>query len=291
MNDIQANSPAIPIVKHIAPISVVRSAWLVDIWGVMHNGVAPFDEAVAACDAFKAGGGIVLLLSNSPRLRNGVVDQLRQIGVPDTAYDDVVTSGDATRTLISAKLETPVFHLGPVRDRPTFAGLDVTFAEAGDAGVIVCTGLFDDSCETPDDYTALLEDFAGRGVTMICANPDLKVERGGQIIYCAGALAQRYGELGGAVALAGKPHWPIYQMAFERLAKLAGRPVAVDEVLAIGDGVKTDIAGACAVGVAAFYVASAVHMARGVELNSDVLDDLFPDPEARPIAATTALAW
>ncbi|MEL7049380.1 MAG: TIGR01459 family HAD-type hydrolase, partial [Pseudomonadota bacterium] len=218
----QRPGDAIPIVASVRRFGEGRRAWLVDIWGVMHNGVVAFPSAVLACQTFRAAGGCVLLLSNSPRTSTGVVDQLRQIGVPDDAYDGVVTSGDATRVLITTAKRAPIFHLGPERDRPTFDGLDVAFGSVGESETIVCTGLFDDAREGPDDYNQMLTDFAERGVPMICANPDLTVERGGTIIYCAGALAARYQELGGVVDLAGKPHAPIYDMAFKELAELVG---------------------------------------------------------------------
>ncbi len=281
----------IPILSSIRPVAQGRKAWLVDIWGVMHNGVTPFAHAVDACQRFRQDGGVVLLLSNSPRTGEGVIAQLRQIGVADDAYDDVVTSGDATRVLIAEVGGRPVFHLGPERDRPTFAGLDVAFATPEACEVVVCTGLFDDDSETPDDYDALLGDFKARGIRMICANPDLTVERGGKIVYCAGALAQRYSEIGGVADLAGKPHRPIYDMAFTRLAGLLPRAPERSEMLAIGDGVKTDIKGAVDAGLDAVYVASAVNLGPGGTLDDTALMHLFPDPGQRPVAAMAALAW
>lgn len=281
----------IPILSSIRPAGQNRKAWLVDIWGVMHNGVTPYSSAVDACQRFREQGGVVLLLSNSPRTRAGVIAQLRQIGVPNETYDEVVTSGDATRVLIAAVDDQPVFHLGPERDRPTFAGLKVSFAPAEVCQVVVCTGLFDDENETPDDYDAMLSDFAARGVRMICANPDLQVERGGRIIYCAGSLAKRFVELGGVADLAGKPHRPIYDMAFDRLKELSGRMPSRADVLAIGDGVKTDIKGAVDAGLDAVYVASAVHLGPGGTIDDTALMHLFPDAEDRPVAAMAALAW
>ncbi|MEO1204973.1 MAG: TIGR01459 family HAD-type hydrolase [Pseudomonadota bacterium] len=284
-------SGPIQIVSSIAPFGQGRRAWLVDIWGVMHNGVRPFATAVAACQTFRRQGGIVVLLSNSPRTGEGVIAQLRQVGVPDDAYDGAVTSGDATRVLIRQVSDRPIFHLGPERDRPSFKGIDVVFADAETADTIVCTGLFDDRTETADNYNTLLKGFAARGVEMICANPDITVERDGKIIFCAGALAERYEALGGVARLAGKPHAPIYDMAFERLADIAGAPVKRADVLAIGDGVKTDIAGALAADLDAVYIASAVGLGLGGALDPAALNALFPDPTARPIAAMTELAW
>jgi len=281
----------IPIVSSIVDIAQGKSAWLVDIWGVMHNGVVPFAGAVDACQQFRSGGGTVLLLSNSPRPSPGVRAQLDDIGVSRSAYDGIVSSGDATRALISKWGGRPVFHLGPARDAPLFDGLGVAIVDQDKAEGIVCSGLFDDTTETPEDYRALLSGFAARRLPMICANPDIKVERDGQVIYCAGALAEAYASLGGEVALAGKPHLPIYGMAFEELARLQGSPVDAADCLAIGDGVKTDIAGAAAASVVAVYIASAVHMGQGAVLDAATLEQLFPAAQGRPVAAMTQLAW
>lgn len=285
---------SIPVMTSIAPLAAETRAWLVDIWGVVHNGVTPYHEAGEACARFRDNGGTVLLLSNSPRPAAGVRKQLDQIGVRPDAYDSILSSGDATRQLIQAYAGRNLFHLGPERDRPLFDGSelsDVRIGEAENAEVIVCTGLFDDSTEGPDDYRDMLQRFADKGLPMICANPDVRVERGGRIIYCAGALAEAYAELGAPVALAGKPHKPIYDLAFDRIADLRGKSVPRSQVLAIGDGVHTDIAGALAAGVRAVYVASRVHMGDHDALSPEVLANLFPDTSSRPIAAMPTLAW
>lgn len=282
---------SISLIRSIEPLAGETEAWLVDIWGVMHNGVTPYAEAVSACQHFRQRGGLVLLLSNSPRTMNGVQAQLDQIGVPRDAYDDIVTSGDATRHLIEALGSKGIFHLGPERDLGLYGGLDARLVGAEEAEAVVCSGLFDDTSETPADYAELLSGFAGRALPMICANPDVRVERGGRIIFCAGALANAYEELGGDVSYAGKPFAPIYGMAEERLAALKGQRIARGRLLAIGDGVKTDIAGAVAAGIPSVYVASAVHMERGAVLETSLLETLFPDPNARPVAAMTDLRW
>lgn len=285
---------SIPVIHSIAPLAAETDAWLVDIWGVMHNGVRPFLDAGEACARFREDGGRVLLLSNSPRPASGVKAQLDQIGVRIDAYDTILSSGDATRELIRAYNGAGVYHLGPDRDLPIFSGINVARvgAEPGDgAKAIVCTGLFDDTHETPTNYMEMLSGFVQRGLPMICANPDIRVERGGQVIYCAGALAEAYAQLGGEVALAGKPFKPIYDMAFERLAELRGKEVARSRMLAIGDGIKTDIAGATAIGVRAVYVASRVHMGDDEALEPAVLSALFPEKNARPVAAMAQLVW
>lgn len=278
----------IPILTAIQDLGPPREAWLVDIWGVMHNGVEPFTSAADACTRFRLAGGTVLLLSNAPRPAASVAAQLDRIGVPRFAWDGIVSSGDAARSFISA-LDGPVFHLGPERDLPLYEGLTVTLSDAADAKAVCCTGLFDDEVEKPEDYAELLQDFATRKLPMVCANPDLTVERGNRIIYCAGALAAAYETVGGSVTYAGKPHLPIYDMAFKALEDLRGRAVSRERVLAIGDGIRTDIAGAAAAGIDSVFIASGVHVETG--LSNETLATLFPDHAMRPQAAMTALAW
>jgi len=279
----------IAIIHSVAPLAASTSAWLVDIWGVMHNGVRPYVPACEACQTFRDGGGLVMLVSNSPRPRESVIAQLDRIGVPGTAYDAIVSSGDVARTLIESYAGRSLLHIGPERDLPIFAGIDVKRVGADAADAVVCTGLEHDERETPDDYGATLAMCAARGLPMICANPDLTVERGGRIIYCAGAIAQAYERLGGAVAYAGKPYLPIYQLAFATLERL--RPGSSDRsrLLAIGDGVRTDLAGAAAAGLRALFVASGVHVAG--ELDEAALRALFPPGSPRPIAAMPRLVW
>ena len=285
-----ATPGSIPILSSVAPLAAGTEAWLVDLWGVLHNGVAPFAPAVAACQRYRQEGGLVLLLSNAPRPWQSVAAQLDRIGVARAAWDAIVSSGDAARELIARLGRAPVFHLGPDRDLPLYEGLNVHRVPAEQAKAIVCTGLFDDETETPDDYAALLANCRTRGLPMICANPDLCVERGHRIVYCAGALAEAYARLGGEVSYAGKPHLQVYDMAFAMLARLSGRPLARERVLTIGDGIRTDIAGAAAAGLRSVYVASAVH-AGPEALEAGLLARLFSDGEARPVAAMAALAW
>ena len=196
---------AIPLLPSIAEFSPTCDAWIVDIWGVMHNGARAFDAAGEACRKFRAGGGIVVLLSNAPRPFSAVVGQMTVLGVDPAAYDGGVTSGDATRGLIEAWAGKPLLHIGPERDMGLFDGLDVKLATAEEAQAIVCSGLYDDTRETPADYAGLFERLAARRLPMICANPDLVVERGDKLVYCAGALAAIYAEKGGEVIYAGKP--------------------------------------------------------------------------------------
>ena len=288
---------AIPIIEQINELASHYSAWLVDIWGVMHNGRRAVPGAVEAARAFRKQGGIVVLLSNSPRPSPSVQEQLRHLGVPDQAYDATVTSGDLTRHELGKHEGATVYHLGPERDRPIFHGLPVKLGPPEEAALIVCSGLFDDETETPDDYVERLRALAARRLPMICANPDHLVERGDRLVYCAGALAAIYEREGGSVIYAGKPYAPIYLLALETIAKIVGHDVPRSEVLAIGDGVNTDIAGAAALGISSVFVASGLHVPAnsGGDAGTDALDarhlaELFAQA-GRPLAAMPALVW
>jgi HAD superfamily hydrolase (TIGR01459 family) len=280
---------AIPILPSIAELAPRYNAWIVDIWGVMHNGRRAFEAAGEACRRFRAGGGLVVLLSNAPRPFTAVVGHMASLGVAAAAYDTGVTSGDATRGLIEAWRGWAVLHIGPERDLGLFAGLDVRTVPAEAAEAIVCSGLFDDTKETPADYAALFDRLAARGLPMICANPDLVVERGDTLVYCAGSLAAAYAAKGGKVTYAGKPYLPIYERTFAEIARLAGGPVPKARILAIGDGLDTDLAGAYAAGLDSVFIASAVHLPG--EFNERTLADLFAARLFAPIAALPALDW
>ena len=284
-----AHAPTPQLLSSIAPLADGYDAWICDIWGVMHNGVQAFSGAVDACRRFRERGGVVLLLSNAPRPAPSVQAQIDGFGVPREAYDGILTSGDLTRKLISERAHLRLFHLGPARDKPMFDGLELRLAAAEEADLVICSGLYNDETETPADYTAMLEPLARRGIPMICANPDLTVERGSRIVYCAGSLAAEYERLGGRVTYAGKPHLPIYEMAFERLGALRGDPVPRQRILAIGDGLRTDIRGAANAGIDSVFIASAIHVTG--ELDRGAIAELFSGSDLSPIAALPALAW
>lgn len=288
-----AAPPSIPIVDSVREVGARYRAWFVDIWGVMHNGRNAFPDAAAATRAFRDTGGVVVLLSNSPRPSPAVQEQLREFGVPNEAYDATVTSGDLTRHELGKHAGARVFHLGPERDHMIFEGLDVTLTGPDEAELIVCSGPFNDDVETPDDYTDMLRDLAARGLIMICANPDLMVERGHRLVYCAGALAAVYEGFGGKVIYAGKPHAPVYELALETAERLVGETLDRNRILAIGDGLKTDMAGAGGFGLDAVFVASGLHApGEGSEtLDASHLAELFGKAIKRPIAATRALQW
>jgi HAD superfamily hydrolase (TIGR01459 family) len=281
---------AIPVFEGVAGLSTDRKAWLCDVWGVLHEGVTAFPQAIEACRMFRRQGGEIVLISNSPRPSGPVLEHLAQIGVPRDCFDAIVTSGDVTRGFVETYLGAPVFHLGPERDKVFFDGLAVELVPAAHASVAVCTGFFDEDREAPEDYDAMLAAFGARGVPMICANPDLYVERGTKLLPCAGLLAQRYAALGQTVLQAGKPYAPIYDLALKKLSK----PLRRQDLLAIGDGVDTDIKGAYEQGIDAIYVASRVHIEDAAEhsaISEEALERLFAGRPFRPCGAMLRLAW
>ncbi|WP_209739876.1 TIGR01459 family HAD-type hydrolase [Aureimonas populi] len=227
-------------------------AILCDVWGVVHDGVVKSPEAEAALIAARGKGLEVVLVTNSPRLSAGVQAQLDALAVSRQAYDRIVTSGDATRVLIQQGPRR-LFHIGPARDADIFEGLDIELVGEEEAQAVVATGLTDDESETPEDYAGLLARMAARGLPFVCANPDIVVHRGERLVYCAGALGRGYGEAGGTVRLAGKPHRPIYEVA------LAGLKHPNPRLLCIGDGLFTDVAGAAAIGADALFVREGIH--------------------------------
>ncbi|MRG56252.1 TIGR01459 family HAD-type hydrolase [Phyllobacterium sp. SYP-B3895] len=231
---------------------------LCDVWGVLHNGVDSFAPASAALQRARQAGLTVVLITNAPRPFAGVAEQIHTLGVPESAYDRIVTSGDVTRELIR-NAPRRVFHLGPERDETLYDGLDVELVEEREADVVVCTGFFDDDTETPEDYADMLVRFRSRNLPFICANPDIVVERGDRLIWCAGALARDYGQLGGRTLIAGKPHRPIYAAAVAAAEDVRGTPVELSRVLAIGDGMLTDIKGADLFGIDALYISGGIH--------------------------------
>jgi len=291
MSELQPPRNPVPLLASLASVGAAYEAWISDIWGVLHNGREAFPAASKACQAYRRQGGTIVLVTNAPRPKHDVVAMMRRLGIPDDAYDAVVTSGDVTRELIRPWQRRAVHHLGPDRQLMIFEGLDVSLVPPAEADVVVCTGLVDDDTETPDDYRDLLAAFRARDIVLICANPDLVVERGERIVYCAGALAEAYEKLGGVVQYAGKPHAPIYEQAFGLIAQRQGRPVPKDRILAIGDGLKTDMAGAHNMGLASVFIGSALHVPHGETLSSVHLHTLFANHPAPPVAAQRALVW
>lgn len=283
-----------PLIDHFAPLARGYDVVLSDVWGVVHNGLAAFPEACDALKRFRAGGGTVLLITNAPRPASVVVRLLDRLDVPHDAYDGIVSSGDVTQEVILARRGQRVFSIGPERDLPTFAELGVEFASAERADYVVCTGLFDDDSETPEDYRELLGKLRRRDLLMVCANPDLVVERGERLVYCAGAIADLYASLGGKVLYAGKPHQPIYETALARAAGARGSETALERVLAIGDSVRTDLTGATSFGIDCLFVTAGIHAEElGSRENPDPasLGAIFAQAKLYPKAVMRRLVW
>jgi HAD superfamily hydrolase (TIGR01459 family) len=233
------------------------------------------------------------LITNAPRPGTIVGHYLDKLGLPRSSYDAIMASGDVTRHVI-AKRQGRVYHLGPERDLPIFQGLDLQFAPPDRADFAVCTGLFNDDTETPDDYRELLGAMRARNMFMLCANPDLVVERGEKLIYCAGALADVYAALGGEVFYAGKPYAPIYKEALAMAQAVRSTEVRSDRVLAIGDSIRTDLKGARDFGLDCLFVTAGIHAEEfGGRDSPDLaaLAEAFRNAGVMPTAITPRLAW
>ncbi len=264
--------------------------WFCDIWGVIHDGVAPFTVNVESLARHRANGGTVILVTNSPRSNLGVEKQLLEIGVDPNSHDRIVTSGDVTQVLMRLHGGGKVYHLGPSRDHSIYAGTGVERVSLDDAHAVLCTGLFDDVNDRLADYDALLGDMKRRGLAMICANPDKIVKKGGSILFCAGKLAELYAAQGGQVLMAGKPFAPIYDLALAEAERIRGNSIGRAEVLAIGDGPETDIRGAADYGLEALLVAEGVTDA-SEGLPATEAQVLNAVPHARLVGTVRDLAW
>jgi len=282
------------IVERLAPFARDYDVLFCDVWGVIHNGVAAFAPACETLTRFRAGGGTVILITNAPRPGAAVGSILDRLGVPRDAYDAITTSGDVTRGIVESRMRESVFHLGPARDRPIFSGLDVRFAPVEIADYVVCSGLFDDTTETPENYRELLAAMRARTLFMVCANPDVVVERGDTLVYCGGALADAYAALGGEVLYCGKPYAPIYEAALATAGAVRGVTPPLRRVLAVGDSVRTDLKGAAAFGLDSLFIISGIHAEdfggrEAPDLSS--LNAIFAAGQVAPKAIMRGLSW
>ena len=249
-------------------IAADYDAVLCDIWGVLHNGRAPFDGVDDALEAYRNQGGKVLLLSNAPRPGETALKRLDTIGNRKTSYDGILTSGDATRAKLTELGQSgkSCCHIGPEKDADLIAGLDIEFTEIERADVVLFSGMYDDMTESPQDYQPLLTEMQARGLPMICPNPDRTVPFDDKVIYCAGAVAELYETMGGQVIWMGKPYPVVYARAQTLLAEMTG--MDAPRVLAIGDGPKTDIPGAAAAGIDALFITGGLAGASGAKLDT-----------------------
>ena len=278
-----------PLIRGLSEIAPEYDSAICDVWGVLHNGRTMFATAIDAMRRFRSARGPVVLVSNAPRPPEGVIALFDRLSIPHDFYDAIVTSGGEARKDLERRTAggkgLKLFYLGPPRDHPLFEGLNVDLVDEDDAELVLCTGFYDDETEAPDDYRGLLQAFRQRSLPFLCANPDIVVQRGDKLIYCAGAIARFYEAMGGEVVYYGKPYAPIFVAATRELHKhrAAKRP------LMIGDGPETDIIGANRVGIDALFVVGGIHSA--------LIDDpsgiakMLSEAGAHARAVTPALAW
>ena len=274
-----------------------------DVWGVLHNGLRAFDGAKLALERFRANGGRVVLLTNSPNPSRAVAAQLDRLGVSRDAYDAIVSSGDVTVSLLAERAGASLFQIGPPSETALF---EEVLAVAGkvprkvplkQAQFVLCTGLVDPFRETPADYDAILVAMRARNLELLCANPDIVVEDGGQHFYCAGAIAERYARAGGKVIMAGKPFTPIYARALELAQADSERTVGRYPILVIGDTVETDIRGAHLHGFDSLFVTTGVHRkelhgaSQGAALDRKALCQFVTAADFMPTATIPELVW
>ncbi len=292
---------AIPEIRGLHELAGRYDALLCDVWGVLIDGKKHFPRAADALRRFREQGGRVVLITNASRPDAEVRRQLLGLGLPQDAFDDLVSAGELTLREIVARKGQACYHLGPPRDNGLFEeaarrlGEPVKKVGPEAADYVVCTGLFAESEEIPQDYDPQLAALKARDLTMLCANPDIVVAIGDDIVYCAGALAERYAAMGGKVLMFGKPHPPIYAAALERLTRLSGAPLEKSRVFAMGDGALTDLAGAGMAGLDCVFVTDGVH---AVELRPDggsidpaAIERLTALAGARPVALAREVFW
>ncbi len=275
-----------------APLAARYDGFILDLWGVIHDGVTPYPGAVDCLRHLKALGKPAILLSNAPRRAHVAAEAMRGMGIHEDLYAGIITSGEVTHTSLRDR-DTPEFsalgrrlyHLGPERDRNVFAGLDVTLtADPAQADVLLNTGPDDLRSPTdPLEYEAELQACRAAGLPMICANPDLEVIRGGRRLICGGALALRYEELGGQVIWVGKPYPAVYRPVLAMLGMDRAR------VLAVGDALRTDIAGAATAGIDSCWVLGGIH---AEELTTpEAVDAAAQAAGLAPVAVVPAFRW
>jgi len=294
-----APAPSAPrILSGISEIAGDYDGFILDLWGVVHDGEKPYPGVLACLEALKARGKASVLLSNAPRRTAVIVPMLTRIGVPPALYGGVVAAGEEThRELVSrrdpwfAALGRACFHLGAARDESVWRGTGLEMVDAlSQASFVLNTGPWADDA-TVAQYEGLLGEAARRDLPMVCANPDRTVVRGGAIALCAGALAARYEELGGRVRYIGKPHPEVYRRCFETLGISDPR-----RILAAGDSLATDVAGAAAFGMDTVFVTGGLHAA-GLGVAPETPPDpkglarLYAEAGIAPTAAMAVLAW
>lgn len=289
------------LIPALSAISRNYRAVFCDLWGCLHNGKQPFPAAVEALRGFRAQGGTVVLMTNAPRPKGSVVNQLDRMGVPRDCWDVIVSSGDAAQyALVSGAVGFNVYHLGPAKDDTFFTDISedlaaitaqnppITRVPLDQAAGIVCTGPFDDENDVPEDYRATFLYAKTKGLKLLCANPDIIVDMGDKRLYCAGALAQLYDQMGGESLYFGKPHPPIYDLARRKLAETVGH-IPNEELLCIGDGINTDVAGGLAEGIDTLFITGGIAAAEfgpdSSNPNKDFLESWLAGHQIEPTYA------
>lgn len=264
------------LLSGLADIAENYDAIFCDIWGVIHNGRQHFPPAYEALRKFKAEQGPVILISNSPRPRESLIEQLASLGIMEDGFSDVISSGDATREYLKKFApQGPAWKVGPERDGVIYEGIDIDLSGTPQTATFIsCTGPFDDENDMLDQYQHAFTIAAQRKIVMICANPDKVVQRGDKIIMCAGSLADLYASLGGPVIMAGKPYAPIYELCYQALEKITGKPHDKTRIAAIGDGLPTDVLGANGQGLDLIFIAAGIHALEATNAEG-VLDPLL----------------
>ena len=254
-------SEPLPVIAGLSEIIDRYDGFLLDLWGCIHDGVAPFRHVADALRRAGAAGKRRLVLSNAPRRAEAVLKSMVRLGVPADVCDVVLSSGEATWQAIAHRddewhrnLGDRCLHIGPDRDTGMLEGNGVVAArDAGDATFILCTGPRTDDLDV-EAHEEQLAACLARKLPLLCANPDLVVMRGPQLLVCAGAIAERYMELGGSVRHHGKPHADIYARALNLLG-ISDK----SRVLAIGDSLRTDVTGARAFGIDVAFIPGGIH--------------------------------
>jgi HAD superfamily hydrolase (TIGR01459 family) len=284
-----------PIIERAGPLLTRYRVLLCDVWGVLHDGVKAYPGANDALPRFRETGGVVVLVSNAPRPGSSVAELLDEKAVRRDTWDAIVTSGDIALRHIAGAGYKNLYRIGPERrDGAFFAALPGPHVPIEAAEAVVCTGLNRDRHEKPEDYLPVLEAALARGVPFICANPDLAVHVGADLLPCAGAIAALYEGLGGKVYWAGKPRPVAYETGLERAAELTGTPVVRRAVLAIGDAVRTDLAAAEGAGVDSLFIAGGLHrdeLAVDGVISAERLAAVLAPPAPQPVAAMFHLVW
>ncbi|MBX9927062.1 MAG: TIGR01459 family HAD-type hydrolase [Hyphomicrobiaceae bacterium] len=282
-----------PILAAAGPLLANYDVVFCDVWGVVHDGVRAFPLACEALVRFRARGGTVVLVSNAPVPQAQVARMLDSRKVPQAAFDAIVSSGDIALAHIAERDYRQLYCIGPAdRDSALFAAISTRRAESLEtADAILCSGLTDDVNETAETYRPLLERALTRKLPFVCANPDLVVDVGGRLYLCAGAIAEVYEGLGGAVYWAGKPHPSAYGTALTVAQELRGQSIQAARILAIGDAVRTDLKAAESMGIGALFIAAGIH--RHETMTGDTIDPgmlaaLF---ERQPLPALGAMPY